>query len=248
MQISCRDYNRIAIQGNVLGAAALGVGNVLCLTGDGVQCGDHPGGQAGLRSRFDLAALDHPRDARREPVPVGPQTDHAAARLSRRGREPVRAAARFPRDQARQEDRRRRAVRPDPILLRPAAAEALHGARRATWASTSAASFWSASARSPPPGRRAGCAPTSPGVHIPDAVDRAARRRGRSAGGGQAHLHRDDPGLARGAGRRRGPRDGLSAGAEGRRDRPRVRASCAAARRGGAISFRRCSRSRAWRR
>jgi 5,10-methylenetetrahydrofolate reductase len=42
MQISCRDYNRIAIQGNVLGAAALGVCNVLCLTGDGVQCGDHP--------------------------------------------------------------------------------------------------------------------------------------------------------------------------------------------------------------
>jgi 5,10-methylenetetrahydrofolate reductase len=42
LQISCRDYNRIAIQGNVLGAAALGVGNVLCLTGDGVQCGDHP--------------------------------------------------------------------------------------------------------------------------------------------------------------------------------------------------------------
>ncbi|RFB79246.1 methylenetetrahydrofolate reductase [Methylovirgula sp. 4M-Z18] len=42
LQISCRDYNRIAIQGNVLGAAALGVANVLCLSGDGVQCGDHP--------------------------------------------------------------------------------------------------------------------------------------------------------------------------------------------------------------
>jgi 5,10-methylenetetrahydrofolate reductase len=42
LQISCRDYNRIAIQGNVLGAAALQVGNILCLTGDGVQCGDHP--------------------------------------------------------------------------------------------------------------------------------------------------------------------------------------------------------------
>ncbi|QEN88403.1 methylenetetrahydrofolate reductase [Labrys sp. KNU-23] len=41
-QISCRDYNRIAIQGNVLGAAALGVCNVLCLSGDGVQSGDHP--------------------------------------------------------------------------------------------------------------------------------------------------------------------------------------------------------------
>ena len=42
LQISCRDYNRIAIQGNVLGAAALEVGNILCLTGDGVQCGDQP--------------------------------------------------------------------------------------------------------------------------------------------------------------------------------------------------------------
>ena len=42
MQISCRDKNRIAIQGDVLGAAAMGVANVLCLTGDGVQCGDQP--------------------------------------------------------------------------------------------------------------------------------------------------------------------------------------------------------------
>ena len=33
MQISCRDHNRIAIQGNVLGAAAMGVCNILCLTG-----------------------------------------------------------------------------------------------------------------------------------------------------------------------------------------------------------------------
>ncbi len=43
MQISCRDHNRIAIQGNVLGAAAMGVNNILCLTGDGVQAGDQPG-------------------------------------------------------------------------------------------------------------------------------------------------------------------------------------------------------------
>jgi methylenetetrahydrofolate reductase (NADPH) len=42
MQISCRDKNRIAIQGDILGAAAMGVCNVLCLTGDGVQAGDHP--------------------------------------------------------------------------------------------------------------------------------------------------------------------------------------------------------------
>ena len=42
LQVSCRDRNRIAIQGDVLGAAALGVQNVLCLTGDDVTVGDQP--------------------------------------------------------------------------------------------------------------------------------------------------------------------------------------------------------------
>ena len=42
MQITCRDRNRIAIQGDVLGAAAMGVANILCLTGDDVTAGDHP--------------------------------------------------------------------------------------------------------------------------------------------------------------------------------------------------------------
>ena len=41
-QISCRDKNRIAIQGDILGGAAMGVANMLCLSGDGVQTGDHP--------------------------------------------------------------------------------------------------------------------------------------------------------------------------------------------------------------
>src|SRR5207244_5480808 len=39
MQISCRDRNRIAIQGDILGGAAMGVANVPWLTGDGVQAG-----------------------------------------------------------------------------------------------------------------------------------------------------------------------------------------------------------------
>ncbi|MDX1521029.1 MAG: methylenetetrahydrofolate reductase [Anaerolineae bacterium] len=42
LQVSCRDRNRIAIQGDLLGAAAMGVKNVLCLTGDDVSAGDHP--------------------------------------------------------------------------------------------------------------------------------------------------------------------------------------------------------------
>ncbi len=52
-QISCRDRNRIAIQGDVLGAAALGVRNVLCLTGDDVSAGDQPG----AKPVFDLDSI-----------------------------------------------------------------------------------------------------------------------------------------------------------------------------------------------
>lgn len=42
LQVSCRDRNRIAMQGDILGAAAMGVNNVLCLTGDDVSAGDQP--------------------------------------------------------------------------------------------------------------------------------------------------------------------------------------------------------------
>ena len=42
LQMGCRDRNRIAIQGDLLGAAALGIKNVLCLTGDDVTAGDQP--------------------------------------------------------------------------------------------------------------------------------------------------------------------------------------------------------------
>ena len=52
-QISCRDRNRIAIQGDVLGAAAMGVRNVLCLTGDGIGVGDQPG----AKPVFDFDSL-----------------------------------------------------------------------------------------------------------------------------------------------------------------------------------------------
>jgi methylenetetrahydrofolate reductase (NADPH) len=41
-QMSCRDRNRIAMQADLLGASALGLHNVLCLTGDDVTVGDHP--------------------------------------------------------------------------------------------------------------------------------------------------------------------------------------------------------------
>lgn len=50
MQMTVRDRNRLALQGDLLGAAALGVRNVLCLTGDRMAGGDQPG----AREVFDL--------------------------------------------------------------------------------------------------------------------------------------------------------------------------------------------------
>ena len=40
-QITARDRNRLGIQSDLLGAAILGVNNVLCLTGDAIEQGDH---------------------------------------------------------------------------------------------------------------------------------------------------------------------------------------------------------------
>src|SRR3990172_6404424 len=42
MQITCRDRNRLAMQSDLLGAYALGLRNVLCLTGDHQTFGNHP--------------------------------------------------------------------------------------------------------------------------------------------------------------------------------------------------------------
>jgi len=42
MQMTCRDRNRISIQSDILGASALGIRNLLCLTGDHQKFGNHP--------------------------------------------------------------------------------------------------------------------------------------------------------------------------------------------------------------
>lgn len=60
LQISCRDRNRIAIQGDLLGAAAMGVKNVLCLTGDDVTTGDQPE----ARRVFDFDSIQLLRTAK----------------------------------------------------------------------------------------------------------------------------------------------------------------------------------------
>lgn len=52
MQVTCRDRNRIAIQSDLLSASVLGIENVLVLTGDPIQIGDHPD----AKPVFDLDA------------------------------------------------------------------------------------------------------------------------------------------------------------------------------------------------
>lgn len=52
-QMACRDRNRIALQADLLGAQALGIRNVLALTGDPVKAGDQPD----ARSVFDLESV-----------------------------------------------------------------------------------------------------------------------------------------------------------------------------------------------
>jgi methylenetetrahydrofolate reductase (NADPH) len=54
LQITCRDRNRIAIESDLLGAAAFGISNVLTLTGDSIDAGDNPD----AKSVFDFNSTE----------------------------------------------------------------------------------------------------------------------------------------------------------------------------------------------
>ncbi len=67
MQMTCRDRNRIALQSDLLGASALGIRNILVMTGDHPKFGDHPG----AKPVFDLDSVQllwTPRTMRDEHV------------------------------------------------------------------------------------------------------------------------------------------------------------------------------------
>ena len=53
LQMTCRDRNRMALQSDLLGAAAFGIRNLLLLSGDHARFGDHPD----ARSVFDLDSV-----------------------------------------------------------------------------------------------------------------------------------------------------------------------------------------------
>lgn len=53
LQMVCRDRNRIAMQSDILGAGALGINNILCLSGDHQKFGDH----SRAKNVFDMDSI-----------------------------------------------------------------------------------------------------------------------------------------------------------------------------------------------
>ncbi|MCS5697632.1 methylenetetrahydrofolate reductase [Cyanobium sp. FGCU-52] len=84
LQLTCRDRNRIALQAELLGAHALGLRNVLCLTGDPVRAGDQPGARPvndleAVRLLQLVSAFNDGRDPVDGPLPDGPTDLFAGA-------------------------------------------------------------------------------------------------------------------------------------------------------------------------
>lgn len=83
-QVTCRDRNRIGLQADLLGAHALGIHNILALTGDPVKAGDCPDARSvyeleSVRLLKLIAALNHGEDANGKPLPDGATTLLAGA-------------------------------------------------------------------------------------------------------------------------------------------------------------------------
>ncbi len=76
LQMACRDRNRIALQADLLGANALGIKNVLCLTGDPVRAGDQPNARPvndyeSVQLLHQVSALNRGEDPVSEVLPNG---------------------------------------------------------------------------------------------------------------------------------------------------------------------------------
>ena len=109
-QQACRDRNRIGLQADLLGAHALGIRNILCLTGDPVRAGDQPQARPvneleSVRLLKQVAAFNRGEDPVNGPLPDGPTDLFAGAAadpqspswsgLSSRIRRKQQAGARF---------------------------------------------------------------------------------------------------------------------------------------------------------
>lgn len=101
LQLTTRDRNRLALQGDVIGASALGIHNFLCLTGDKMTAGDQPDAaevfeidsgelMRQMRDMRDLGTYPSGREINPAPslflggaeVPTVPDTDWSPARIN----------------------------------------------------------------------------------------------------------------------------------------------------------------------
>ena len=110
-QATCRDRNRIALQSDLLGAAAMGIENILCLTGDHTRMGDHPGAKpvfdldsvsllhaaSELEKGHDLAGIDLVGEAPKfaKGAVVSPISDSVDAQLAKMERKVMAGADYF---------------------------------------------------------------------------------------------------------------------------------------------------------
>lgn len=83
-QMACRDRNRIALQADLMGAHALGIRNILALTGDPIRAGDYPQARAvfdleSTRLLDTISKLNTGLDANQKPLPDGPTQLFAGA-------------------------------------------------------------------------------------------------------------------------------------------------------------------------
>jgi methylenetetrahydrofolate reductase (NADPH) len=80
-QMTCRDRNRLALQGDILGAASLGIRNILVLAGDNPTAGDQPDAKPvfDLDSRTLLAMADRMR--KDNMLPTGTKIEGPPLRL-----------------------------------------------------------------------------------------------------------------------------------------------------------------------
>ena len=116
LQITCRDKNRIALQSEMMGAAALGIRNLLLLTGDDPKAGDQPD----TKPVFDINSKTLIETARRlrdeGTLPTGREGGRQGRVLHRRRRHADRSAGRLAAQCASRQGQIRRAIRADAIL------------------------------------------------------------------------------------------------------------------------------------
>ncbi len=144
MQMTCRDRNRIAMQADLLGGAALGLKNCLCIAGDHQKfsAAGKLKGHPGAKNVYDVDTCqlvgimkkmrDEGKQDGGDPLGSGPEVLHRSI-LDPHGR-----SDRFQADQPHEKGKRRGRFYPDPGHLRHGRFPRRRWRRSGTWASMSA--------------------------------------------------------------------------------------------------------------